>query len=412
MERKWPFHWAWIILATCFFNLFINYSIRLGYGVILPEMIHNLGFSRTAGGSIYNSHFLSYIAIAPLIGYLTDRLGARRVITVCCLILGFGVFLMGTIEVLWTACLFYAIAGLGATGMWAPVITVVQRWFSPQRRGLALGIISTGPGLGLATIGAIFPWIVQRYDWHYAWYILGAGALVMFIVNGLLIRSDPESSGHVPWGQVDELSPMERPTEKIQAKDGTIPLIFKNVTFWYIGLSYFSIAYSLYGITTFMVDYAQYQIGLPLDKASLLATVHGIGQVIGVLTVLPFSDYLGRKKTLIISNSFITGCLMGILFSGNSWELLFILVGIMAIFFGATFPLYGACAGDYFPKDLMGTVIGAWTPMYGLGAILVHWVTGILRDATGIYNHAFIINMAMAAIGIFLICLVKKSEVK
>jgi sugar phosphate permease len=319
MEPKGSLHWAWIILGTCFFNLVINYSIRLGYGVILPEMIHNLGFSRTAGGSIYNSHFLSYMAIAPLIGYLTDRLGARRVITLCCLILGFGVFLMGTIEILWTACLFYAIVGLGAAGMWTPVITVVQRWFSPQRRGLALGIISTGPGLGLATVGALFPWIVHHYDWRYAWYILGAGALVMFIVNGLFIRSDPESSGYAPWGQVEEAPPTEIPTQKIQSKAGTIPLVFTKGTFWRIGLSYFSITYSLYGITTFMVDYAKYQIGLPLERASLLATVHGICQVIGVLIVLPFSDYLGRKKTLIISNSFITGCLIGILFGGYSW---------------------------------------------------------------------------------------------
>jgi MFS family permease len=140
--------------------------------------------------------------------------------------------------------------------------------------------------------------------------------------------------------------------------------------------------------------------------------VHGVSQVVGVLTILPPSDYVGRKRTIIISNSFITACLIGILFTGNSWKTLFILVGIMALFYGATFPLYGACAGDYFPKDVMGTVIGAWTPMYGLGAILVHWITGILRDTTGIYDYAFIINAGMAVAALFLICLVKKSEVK
>jgi len=49
--------------------------------------------------------------------------------------------------------------------------------------------------------------------------------------------------------------------------------------------------------------------------------------------------------------------------------------------------------------------------MYGLGAILVHWVTGILRDTTGVYDYAFIINIGMAAAGLFLICLVRKSKV-
>ena len=85
-----------------------------------------------------------------------------------------------------------------------------------------------------------------------------------------------------------------------------------------------------------MVDYARYQIGLPLEKASFLATVHGACQVIGVLTILPLSDYLGRKKTILISNCFITASLAGIILIGNSWGMLYLLVGVMAVFFGGT----------------------------------------------------------------------------
>jgi sugar phosphate permease len=73
--------------------------------------------------------------------------------------------------------------------------------------------------------------------------------------------------------------------------------------------------------------------------------------------------------------------------------------------------MYGICAGDYFPKEIMGTVIGAWTPFYGGGAILVHWVSGALRDATGIYDHVFIINAVMAALGIALMFTVNKKTI-
>ncbi len=41
-------HWAWIILFISFINLFVNYGIRLGYSVVLPEMIRTLGFSKAA----------------------------------------------------------------------------------------------------------------------------------------------------------------------------------------------------------------------------------------------------------------------------------------------------------------------------------------------------------------------------
>ena len=409
-KEKGGIHWAWIILATCFVNLFINYSIRLGYAVVLPEMIRTLGFSRTAGASIYNAYLFTYMAVTPLTGYLTDRLGARPVIAICSLFLDLGVLLMGTVNTLWMACLFYGIAGLGATGMWTPIITVVQRWFSPHRRGLALGILSTGYGLGFATIGAAFPWIVAQYSWRYTWYFLGIGALAMVFFNGLFLKSAPESSGWLPWGGEHESSLSSNTGEEPHQKTVSFSVVFRDLRFWLIGLSYFCIAYSVYGITTFMVDYAKYQIGLPLEKASLLATVHGLAQIIGVLTILPLSDYLGRKKTIIISNAFIAACLAGILLAGNSWVGLFTLMGVFAFFYGATFPVYGACAGDYFPRKVMGTVIGAWTPFYGVGAVLVHWVTGILRDRTGIYDYAFIICIGTALLAILLIFPLKKTE--
>jgi sugar phosphate permease len=400
-------HWAWVILAICFVDLFINYSVRLGYGVVLPEMIRTLGIGRAAGGSIYNSYLFTYIAITPFTGYLTDRLGARRVITVCLLILGLAVLFMGTVDSLWSACLVFGFVGLGASGLWTPVITLVQRWFAFHRRGLALGILSTGYGLGFATMGTAFPWVVANFSWRYAWFILGGLALAMVSVNGLFLRSDPVRSGCRPWGE----TPAAASGSSEKAPQILIPLgyLLKDSRFWLIGCSYLAIAYSLYGITTFMVDYARYQLNFPLEKASFLATIHGIGQVVGVLTVLPLSDYLGRKTTIIISNALICVSLAAILLAGDSRVMLYVIIGCLAIFFGVTFPIYGACAGDYFPREIMGTVIGGWTPFYGSGAILSHWVTGILRDSTGSYHQPFRINVVMAIVAIALISLVRKN---
>ena len=255
-------------------------------------------------------------------------------------------------------------------------------------------------------MGAVFPWIVEYSNWRYAWFYLGALALALVAVNAIFLRSDPVAAGVQPWGEKADRGISRRETgapQRIRLRS-----LFSNSRFWFIGGSYFAVAYALYGITTFMVDYAKFQLNLPLEKASQLATIHGICQVVGVLTVLPLSDYLGRKKTIVISNMIITGCLVLILLAGESVLMLSISIGCLAIFYGATFPIYGACAGDYFPRQAMGTVIGAWTPFYGLGAILTHWVTGLLRDATGVYNHAFMINVGMSVLAIGLISLVRK----
>jgi len=407
LKKSQRLHWAWIIFGICWINLFVNYSARLGYGVILPEMIRTLGIGRAAVGTIYNFYLIVYVSISPFTGYLTDRFGARRVITTCLLILSLGVFFMGTVTSLWPACFFFAIAGLGSTGMWAPMAALVQRWVATRRRGMMMGFVSTGFGLGLATMGALFPWVVENFNWRYAWYFLGGMALALVPLNGLLLRSDPESAGFQPWGQT--AAPLNPDIGPNIAKT-RIPLgtLFKDNRFWLIGLSYFAIAYSLFCITTFMVDYAEYQLELTKGIASRLASIHGIGQVLGVLSVLPLSDYFGRKKTILISNAVIAVAMIGILGAGKQLVLLYFFVGCLGVAYGTTFPIYGLCAGDYFPRKAIATVIGAWTPFYGCGAVLTHWISGILRDATGVYNQAFIISAIMAFVGLLLMSKVKK----
>ncbi len=403
IHRPGGLHPAWIVLAICFVNLFVNYSVRLGYGVVLPEMIRDLGLSRTAGGSIFNAYLLTYIIVAPFTGYLTDRLGARLIISACLLLLAAGVLMLGAAEQLWTACVAFGITGLGASGLWVPVITLVQRWFSIRRKGLALGIMSTGYGLGFAVMGVVFPWVVEHFNWRYAWYFLGTAALLLAVPNALVLRSDPADRGRRPWGP-------QAPAAPPPAESGGRPLlavILRERNFWVIGASYFCLSYGLYGFTTFMVDFAVHQLNFPIGQASLLAAVHGLFQIAGVLIVLPLSDLFGRKHTILVSNAVITVLLAALVLGGLSWVLLCSITAAMAVFYGATFPIYGACAGDYFPRQAMGTVAGAWTPFYGLGAILTHWVSGAIRDATGTYERAFLVCALMAALALVLMGLVK-----
>ncbi|OPY91171.1 MAG: Hexuronate transporter [Syntrophaceae bacterium PtaU1.Bin231] len=397
--------WAWFILGIGFLDIFINYSVRLGYGVVLPEMLRDMGLSRTAGGTIYNAYLAAYIVLTPLTGFLTDRIGARRVIPACLAVLGGGVLLLAKAASLGEACLAYALVGAGAAGIWTPVLAVVQRWFVKERRGLALGILSVGYGLGFAAVGSLFPLIVLHHDWRYTWFILGTAALVLVAVNAVFLRNDPESCGTVPWGQAQDTAAISA----VAATHTPVTAILRNPAFWWIGFSYFSISYALYGFTTFMVDYARGQAGMSLGAASFLATIHGSCQVVGVLTILPLSDRLGRRRTILFSNSCITLAILGIVCCGAVPAALPVLVGFLAVFYGATFPVYGACAGDYFPRPVIGTVIGAWTPLYGAGAILSHWAGGALRDGLGNYSAAFLIDAGMAAAAVVLFFLVGKT---
>jgi sugar phosphate permease len=414
MRRK-GLHWAWVILAVCFVDLFINYSIRLGYGVVLPEMIRSIGLNRTQGGAVYNFYLAAYVCLTPFAGNLTDRFGARRVITLFGIALGIGTLLMGTVERFWTACLFFALAGAGASAMWTPVITVVQRWFGRRRRGMALGILSTGFGLGFATTGWLFPVLVSSFSWRFCWYVLGAWALIMVLVNGILLRSGPEDLQMSPWGEegddlLEDLKGEGSVRDLHPKEEARYGEIFRSSLFWTIGASYFFISCALYVITTFMVDYANVELGFSFKEASFLATIHGLSQVVGVLTIPILSDRIGRRLTLMGSSVVITLGILGVIASPTGTPILFASIALLGVFYGITWPMYGACGGDYFRKEVMGTVIGAWTPFYGLGAILAHSMAGRIRDMTQSFQMAFYLAALFALVAAFLMQRVKRPD--
>jgi sugar phosphate permease len=325
-------------------------------------------------------------------------------------VLGIGTLLMGTSSSFWQASLFFGIVGMGAAAMWTPIIALVQRWFAVKRRGMALGILSTGFGLGFASMGKLFPIIVSEWSWRYCWYFLGIAALIMVFVNLFFLRSKPEDKGLVPWGTpVEEIMPNPQFIGS-QAVKTRYSEILTVPRFWILGFSYLLVAGSLYIPTTFMVDYARYELGFPYERASLLATIHGIGQIIGVLSIGMISDHIGRRMTILLSNLCIGVSIVCIVASGSNQTWLFTSVGALGAFFGATFPMYGAAGGDYFRKEIMGTVIGALTIFYGTGAILAHRFAGQIRDITGSFTIPFVIAIVASVVASVLMVFVKRPK--
>ncbi len=157
-------HWAWIVLSASFATIFIHYSIRLGYGILMPEMILSLGITKAQAGTIASSFYLAYSIFSPIMGFLVDRFNVRILLAVFSCVLAIGTFFMGKPQTLSQACVSFFIVGMGASAMWTPVVTLVQRWFGGNRRGMALGILSVGYAIGYGVMGLVLPPWSRRSD--------------------------------------------------------------------------------------------------------------------------------------------------------------------------------------------------------------------------------------------------------
>ena len=401
-------HWAWVVLGSSFMTLFITYSIRIGaYSVLLPEMIRDFQITKAEGGMIKSAFSLTYLLLAPLMGWLTDRIGGRKVISLFGLFLGGGTFLMGSAKNLPMAIFYYCLVGVGAAATWVPIVTLIQNWFGEKKRGLALGILSPSYGIGFGLMGVILPVIVSQYHWRFGWFSLGLAGLLLVFVNGMLLRDHPGKMGLSPWGEL------------VNGENrGIIPSsprmdyvgVLKKGPFWIIGLSYLLISYGSYTVVDFIVTYGVMELNIPYSIASLFITIIALSGVIGGFLLMTLSDMIGRKKSLMIIQSLVALGIVFILIVGDRVPFLVVGLGWFGFLYGAIWPMYGACARDYFPKEMTGAAFGGMTIFYGVGAMISPVLTGHLADLTGTFQWSFGLGASAALIAALFIGFIREGE--
>jgi len=325
------------------------------------------------------------------------------VISFFCLFLGSGTFLMGKAEGLTPSIVFYSIVGIGAAATWVPIVTLVQNWFGEKRRGLALGILSPSYGIGFGLMGLILPVLVLEYHWRLGWSILGIAGLLLFFLNGMLLRDRPEKMGLSPWGELLE----ERKKSPPSYQTVNLLGILKRGPFWMIGISYFAISYGTYTMVDFIVTYGAMELSIPYPTASLFITMIAFSGVIGGVLLMALSDYIGRKKCLVIIQMLVVLGTLFIISVGNHVPFLMVGMGGFGFLYGAIWPMYGAYARDYFPKEITGVVLGLMTIFYGMGTMISPVLTGYLADITGTFRWSFGMGALAAFIAALLIGFLK-----
>jgi OFA family oxalate/formate antiporter-like MFS transporter len=99
---------------------------------------------------------------------------------------------------LWEIYLSYGLlAGAGMSSVYGPVMTTASRWF-PHKQGLALGVVSSGIGLGTFIGPLIFGHLIPACGWRFSYLAAGTGIGSVMVLLGLLLRKDPVQAAGAP----------------------------------------------------------------------------------------------------------------------------------------------------------------------------------------------------------------------
>jgi MFS family permease len=238
------------------------------------------------------------------------------------------------------------------------------------------------------------------------WTLLGVSGLILIAINFLLLRDDPEKLGLLPWGETSN----SNSTPPLSKTSFNYWDIIRERTFWLIGTSYLFISLGVYIVSDFIVTYGVVELKISYPIASTFITILALTSIVGGFVLMTLSDYIGRAKSLMMIHSLLALSILFIIFAQNNTLLLMIGIGWFGFIYGPIFPMYAACARDYFPKEVSGRAIGLLTLFYGVGAMVGPIAGGYLADLIGSFRWSFGIGALAALLASLIIGFLRKSR--
>jgi MFS family permease len=154
------FYGWWIVLACFFIGLYVGGVVFYGFTAFFEPIREEFGWSYTQISFAVSLRGLEMGLMAPLIGFLVDRFGSRKLIL-------FGTFTVGlgliSLSITQSLAMFYGaflLVAFGAGGCTVVVpMSTVANWFH-KKVSIAMGVMASGIGFS----GFFVPLIVWLID--------------------------------------------------------------------------------------------------------------------------------------------------------------------------------------------------------------------------------------------------------
>lgn len=178
---------AWLVLAI----LSVSYASPLLIVVGMRPMQAALGTDRSVLALAGSLVWVGTGSGGILMGWLADRIGLRRTVTIGAFMIAAGLAL-SSLGSIWTLYLGHALLGfLGNGGVYPPLLVYVSRWFE-RRRGAAIALISSGQYVA----GVVWPFFFERgmtaFGWQAVMLVYGLFALAVILPAILFLKDPPK----------------------------------------------------------------------------------------------------------------------------------------------------------------------------------------------------------------------------
>tara|TARA_R110002072_G_scaffold4706_9_gene32901 strand:+ start:6382 stop:7722 length:1341 start_codon:yes stop_codon:yes gene_type:complete len=409
------FFYGWVILGIAFVTMAVSVTARTGFSLFFPELIAEFGWDSAETAAAFSIGFLASTAFLPVVGLMMDRVGPRVLIPLGGILIASGFLLMTQITgVLGLYFTFGILVVCGSMSSSYIVHTMfIPNWFS-QRKGLAIGLVFSGVGIGGIIILPLQQWLIDSYGWRSASYAVAALVLVaMLPLNALFTRKRPQDLGLLPDGQDPRESDPDAPAAARPpfpdmivdhdwvARDWTIKSAMATARFWWLVVGFSSALFIWYAIQVHQTRFLL-EIGFGPEVAATALGLVGLFGVAGQIGLGALSDRIGRETAWSIALlGYIGSSLLLIqLERDSSLVLLYAMVALQGLLGNGLAALYGSIPSEIFSGRRYAMIFSIIALFGNLGAGAGPWILGLIYDAQGSYRLGFQLTLAMALLSI------------
>lgn len=399
--------YGWIALIGAMLVYFgMCGDVYYAYGVFLPVMCEDLGWSRFALSGPYTAYLIAGGLIGPLAGISVSKFGARKNIIAGNLVATLGLLGMSFIREIWHAYLFFGIF-IGASlafGTYIATTTIVNDWFT-RRRTLAMGLLVAAGGISGFAFPPLISWLISSLGWRLSWVCLaGIHLVLVVVVGGMLIRNKPEEVGQVPDGEVTRESredvvgsPAQRQVYQTPV-DWGVKNALRTPALWLMMI--FSVAnmFTLTFLAIHQVAYLQDMGFSSMVAATALGLLVGMSVVGRLVCGALGSRFEGRYLAIACLTGFAIGVI--ILMNARALPLVYLYAVLSGISYGGIVVLMPSMFGAYFGRAHFARIIGWGSPITTLLGAASPLVAGFIYGATGTYTAAFWVAIAFLGVGV------------
>jgi MFS family permease len=393
--------YGWYVVAACFLaNVAYAEQFNASYGVFIYHLSQDMGWGRTLLSGVKSVGWFAESAVAPFIGPLVDRYGARWLMVGGGLVCALCFVAAAALTEVWQLYLYFGIvapiAGVCLGGF--VVTTTVSNWFM-LRRGRALGIVTMGTSFATTILPLAASTMIAGWGWRGAWFALGVLIVVLTLPAAILVRRRPEDMGLHPDGiDPERQAPLldaraQQRQRELQAADvhWSYREIVRSRVLWTLVVCAGLARFAMSATTLHMVPFLQ-DLGYSLLVAAGGLTIRSAVTLIGDAGWGFALDRLPLKGTAAFC--FLVTAL-GLAFWLVPPSTVTLLAGIVLFGIGAS----GTRVSEelmwpsYFGRLSLGAVRGVSYPIRGFFAGLGPIAAGVVWDLSGAYSPAFIVML-------------------